>query len=98
MVIQKIPRTCKQGHAYYKSSNCPTCPICEKLKDRLSVFLALLNNPARNTLVHDGIDTIEKLAKYTEKEILAIHRIEKTSLPTFKKALEEACLNFKSKN
>jgi len=96
MATQKTRRTCKQGHRYYKSSDCPTCPVCEKLKESVSGFLALLSNPARNALLHYGIDTIEKLANHTEKEILALHGIGKASLPAFKKALEEAGLTFKS--
>ncbi|ASU35392.1 hypothetical protein MuYL_3507 [Mucilaginibacter xinganensis] len=22
--------TCNKGHSYYKSSECPTCPVCER--------------------------------------------------------------------
>lgn len=90
-------RICKQGHKLYKSSDCPTCPICEKLKEPTSSFLALLSNPARNALLQDGIDTIQKLAEHTEKEILALHGIGKASLPVFKKALKEIKLDFKQK-
>lgn len=62
-----------------------------------SGFLALLSSPARNTLLHHGIDTIQKLSTYTEKEILSLHGIGKASLPTFKKALESEGLTFKQK-
>ncbi|RZF61373.1 RNA polymerase alpha subunit C-terminal domain-containing protein [Sphingobacterium corticibacterium] len=96
MATPKTLRTCKQGHKYYKSSDCPTCPICEKMKEPALGFLALLSNPAKNALLHYGIDTIEKLANHTEKEILALHGIGKASLPVFQKALEEAGLRFKS--
>jgi DNA-directed RNA polymerase alpha subunit len=40
-------------------------------------------------LLPQGIDTLQKLSTYTEKEILKIHGIGKASLPTFKKSLEE---------
>lgn len=30
MVAKKTLRTCKKGHRYYKSSDCPVCPACEK--------------------------------------------------------------------
>ena len=95
MATEKIKKTCKFGHTFYKSSDCPTCPTCEKLKEPASGFLALLSNPARNALLHYKIDTIQKLSSYTEKEILKIHGIGKASLPTFKKALEENGLTFK---
>ncbi|MBX2927459.1 MAG: RNA polymerase alpha subunit C-terminal domain-containing protein [Saprospiraceae bacterium] len=95
MATEKIKKTCKFGHTFYKSSDCPTCPTCEKLKEPASGFLALLSNPARNALLHHRIDTIQKLSNYTEKEIMKIHGIGKASLPTFKKSLEEQGLTFK---
>jgi DNA-directed RNA polymerase alpha subunit len=54
-----------------------------------------LSNPARNALLHYGIDSIEKLSSYTEKEILKLHGVGKASLPAFKKALEDEGLAFK---
>lgn len=98
MATKKTKRTCENGHTFYKSTDCPTCPTCEKLKDPASGFLAFLSNPARNALLHYGIDTIEKLASYTEKEILNLHGIGKASLPIFKKALKENGLTFKQNN
>lgn len=95
MTTEKIKKTCKNGHTFYKSSDCPTCPTCEKLKEPSTGFLTLLSNPARNALLYYGIDTIQKLSTYTEKEILNIHGIGKASLPTFKKSLEENGLTFK---
>lgn len=97
MATSKTPRICEQGHKFYKSSDCPICPVCEQLKEPASGFLALLSNPARNALLNDGIDTIQKLANYTEKEILALHGIGKASLPAFREALAKAGLAFKPK-
>ncbi len=97
MATEKTKRTCKYGHTFYKSTDCPTCPTCEKLKEPKSGFLALLSNPARNALLHYGIDTVEKLSAHTEKEILKIHGIGKASLPIFKKALETEGLTFRDK-
>jgi DNA-directed RNA polymerase alpha subunit len=94
MATQKTKKMCPAGHTFYKSSDCPTCPICEKLKEPASGFLALLSNPARNALLHHGIDTIQKLSTFTEKEILKIHGIGKASLPVFRKSLEEQGLSF----
>lgn len=41
--------------------------------DPKSGFLSKLSSPARNALIHEGIDTLEELSKFTEKEILKIH-------------------------
>lgn len=95
MATEKIKKTCKFGHTFYKSSDCPTCPTCEKLKEPASGFLALLSNPARNALLHQGIDTIQKLSELTEKEILKIHGIGKASLPIFRKSLADNELTFR---
>ncbi len=95
MATSKTKRTCKFGHTFYKSSDCPTCPTCEKLKEPAKGFLAHLSSPARSTLLHNGIDTIEKLSTYTEKEILKLHGMGKASLPNLRKSLEEHGLSFK---
>lgn len=96
MPAKRNLRTCDKGHSYYKSTDCPTCPTCEKLKKPHTGFLALLSSPARNTLLHYGIDSLEKLLSYTEKDILKLHGIGKTSLPVYRKALEEGGLAFKN--
>ncbi|SCC04837.1 RNA polymerase alpha subunit C-terminal domain-containing protein [Bacillus wiedmannii] len=95
MAMEKTLRTCEQGHEYYKSSDCPTCPDCEKEKKPKTGFLSLLSSPARNALQHHGIHTIEELSKYSEKEILKLHGMGPASLPKLRKALEEKGLSFK---
>jgi DNA-directed RNA polymerase alpha subunit len=88
-------RTCKQGHSYYKTSDCPTCPVCERNKKPAEGFLATLASPARNALLHNKIDTVQKLAEFTRAEILKLHGIGPASLPALLKALSDAGLTFK---
>ncbi|PEU30333.1 hypothetical protein CN526_04065 [Bacillus wiedmannii] len=95
MAMEKTLRTCEQGHEYYKSSDCPTCPDCEKEKKPKTGFLSLLSSPARNALEHHGIHMIEELSKYSEKEILKLHGMGPASLPKLRNALEEKGLSFK---
>ncbi|PFQ46085.1 hypothetical protein COK05_12980 [Bacillus cereus] len=95
MVTEKTLRTCEQGHEYYKSSDCPTCPICEKERKPKEGFLSLLSAPARRALEHRGIQNVEELSKYSEKEILKLHGMGPASLPKLRKALEESGLSFK---
>lgn len=92
---QKILKTCPQGHRFYKSSDCNTCPVCAQEHKPTAGFLAPFSSPVRNALVREGIDTVAKLATYTEKEILALHGIGKSSLPRFYEALNAAGLQFK---
>jgi DNA-directed RNA polymerase alpha subunit len=58
-------------------------------------FLATLSAPARRALETNGITTVERLAEYSEKEILALHGVGKASLPAFRAALDGAGLGFK---
>lgn len=88
-------RTCEQGHSYYKSSDCPTCPVCEKERKPEEGFLALLSAPARRALENQGIITSQILSQYTEKEILKLHGIGPSAMPKLRQALEEEGLSFK---
>ncbi len=88
-------RTCKKGHTYYKSSDCPTCPTCNKKNGPTSGFLSKLSAPARNALIHVEVTTLEELSRYIEKEILKLHGIGPASLPIFKQALAEKGLSFR---
>lgn len=95
MSVGKSLRICEKGHKYYKSSDCPSCPTCDRENKPESGFLLKLSSPARNALVHEGIDTLQKLSMHTEKEILKIHGIGPASLPIMKNLLEAEGLTFK---
>ncbi|ERN53981.1 hypothetical protein A33I_09255 [Alkalihalophilus marmarensis DSM 21297] len=96
MADKKI-KVCEKGHEFVKSSDCPSCPICEKENKPDSGFLSKLSSPARSALLHEGIDTLTKLSTYTEKEILKLHGVGPASLPTMRASLVEAGLSFKEK-
>jgi predicted RecB family nuclease len=87
-MTEKSLRTCTKGHHYYKSSDCPTCPICEAERKPDDGFLALLSAPARRALENAGITTLSELAKQSEKDILNIHGIGKTTIPKLREALK----------
>jgi len=89
-------RTCPQGHKYYKSTDCPTCPVCEKQGKPEASFLMLLSAPARRALINQGIQNTQQLAQFTEKEILRLHGLGPASIPLLLSALESDGLNFKS--
>ncbi len=93
--MQGTLRTCEKGHHYYKSSDCPVCPECAAADKPESGFLSVLAAPARRALLNNGIDTLEKLASKTEKEVLAFHGMGKSSIPKLKEVLESAGTSFK---
>ena len=92
---EKKERICSEGHTYYKSSDCPTCPICEQERKPDSGFLAQLSAPARRALEHNGVTSLQELSKFSEKEILRFHGIGPASLPTLRTALNDVGLSFK---
>ncbi|RHW40150.1 hypothetical protein D1B33_00160 [Lysinibacillus yapensis] len=92
---EKVPRICKNGHQYYKSSDCNTCPTCEKANRPDNGFLSLLSAPARRALLHRDITTLEQLSAYSEKEILSLHGIGPSSIPKLKAALSASGLAFR---
>lgn len=91
---EKNLRTCPNGHKYYKSSDCPVCPVCEKDKRPEKGFLSVLGAPARRALENAGITTLKQLSKLTEKEVLALHGMGKSSIPKLTAALQEEGLTF----
>ncbi len=58
-------------------------------------LLSKLSNPTKSALLYDGIDSFEKLASFTEKEILSLHGIGPKSLPTLNEGLASVGLSFK---
>ena len=91
----KNRRVCDNGHVYYKSSDCPVCPICEEERAPSDGFLSELAAPARRALEGAGITTLGFLSKYSEKELLKLHGMGPSSIPKLRDALKKSGLNFK---
>lgn len=88
-------RTCVNDHSYYKSSDCPVCPICEKERSKKD-FLLELSAPARRALENKGIKTLKQLSQFTESELLSLHGIGPSSLPKIKTVLFQKGLQLKA--
>ncbi len=88
-------RICPRGHRYAKTSDCPTCPICEQERRPETGFLGLLGAPARRALTRAGITTPAALAGLSETELLALHGMGPGSLPKLRQVLAAAGLSFK---
>jgi hypothetical protein len=89
-------RTCPNGHKYWKSSDCPTCPRCEELRLKDSHFIPKLSAPAKRALEGAGITSIKELARRREADIMKLHGMGPASLPHMRAALKEAGLSFKA--
>lgn len=95
--INKTLRICPEGHRYYKSTACPTCPVCEKERKPRNSFLSLLAAPAKRALENKGFMTLQLLSKFSEEDVLKFHGMGKTSIPKLKRALSDEGLSFKTK-
>lgn len=88
-------KTCKKGHHFFKSSDCPACPVCEKERKPGDNFLSSLGAPARRALERENINTLECLTRYSEEDILALHGIGKSTIPKLQELLSQKGLTFK---
>jgi uncharacterized protein YdhG (YjbR/CyaY superfamily) len=88
-------KICPKGHSYYKSSDCPACPICEEARKPQEGFLSILVAPARRALENKGIKTLKQLSKYSEVELLQWHGLGPSTLPKLRLALRAEGLTFK---
>lgn len=95
MHTSKTLTICPNGHRFYKTANCNTCPRCEAARKPESVFLAALSAPARRALEQQGIISLEILSKWSESELLALHGLGKSTIPKLKQLLLEQDLTFK---
>ncbi len=89
-------RICANGHQYTKTSDCPTCPVCENERKPKDGFLSILSAPARRALENKGIKTLKQLSKFSEEEILNLHGMGPASIPKLRSALEAEGLTFKN--
>jgi predicted RecB family nuclease len=94
MPTKRTLKTCEKGHQFYKSSDCPTCPICEEEQKTNDNFLSLLGAPARRALERENIKTLNDLSKFSEKDILALHGMGKSSIPKLRELLANEGLTF----
>jgi len=92
---KKSKKTCKNGHTFNKSSDCPVCPICEKNKKPKEGILQLLSTPARRALENRGIETVKQLTQYSESEIAAFHGLGPSTIKILKQELLQQKLSFK---
>jgi predicted RecB family nuclease len=83
-------KICDRGHKFYKSSDCPSCPICAAEDKPETGLLSLLSAPACRALEHAGISTLTTLSQHSEREILKLHGMGPKSIPVLRQALHEA--------
>jgi predicted RecB family nuclease len=93
----KTLKSCSLGHVFAKSSDCLVCPICEKTRTKDSSFLSFFPGPARRALQNNGIQSLDDLSQFTEKDITLFHGLGPKSIALIKKLMLENKTSFKNK-
>lgn len=88
-------KICTKGHRYYKSSDCPVCPVCEQVRNPKDGFLSVLAAPAKRAMENNGIRSLKQLSGFSESDILKLHGIGPSSLPKLRIVLKAKGLSFK---
>jgi hypothetical protein len=91
-------KICSRGHVFYKSSDCPVCPMCWSgyyRKKAQSDFPSGLSAPAMRALQHAKIKNLSVLGKHTKSEILGLHGMGPSGVALLEKALRAKKLAFK---
>jgi hypothetical protein len=91
----KQRKTCPQGHVFFKSSDCPTCPKCEELRKPAEGFLSELASPARRALTGAGLTTLGKLSKWSEARVGELHGMGPIAMKKLRASLGKQGLRFK---
>jgi len=91
----RVRKVCPEGHVFYKTPGCSSCPRCEAARKPDSGFLAGLAAPARRALEGAGLTTLSKLAKKSEAQVLELHGMGPNAMTKLRASLEKAGLNFK---
>lgn len=89
-------RTCPEGHTYEKTSSCPVCPTCsaDEMKAKYASF-PKIGAPAFRALDTLGIEKLEDLTAYSDKDLLALHGFGPRALRIIKERLEEMGMKLK---
>jgi hypothetical protein len=98
MAPKGVLKICAKGHHYYKSSDCPTCPVCEQERKPAAGFLSNLAAPARRALEGANILTLNALSRYSKDELLALHGMGPNALKKLMATLKANGLSLQKKS
>lgn len=88
-------KTCANGHVFEKTSDCPTCPTCERERMAMSA-IRKIGAPAARALEHAGVQGLQELADWSEQDLLALHGMGPRAVGILRERLADEGLAFKS--
>jgi len=90
-------KICSRGHKFWKSSDCPACPVCWPgfyKKKIASDFPESMSAPSLRALAGAKIKTVKQLAKHAEAEIAALHGMGPKGISMLRAALRKQGMSF----
>ena len=88
-------KVCPEGHVFFKTPGCSSCPRCEAARKPERGFLATLAAPARRALEGAGLLTLAKLSKSSEAQLSELHGMGPNAISKLRAALEKEGLSFR---
>ena len=91
----RLRKICRQGHVFYKTPGCNTCPKCEAAKRPAEGFMAELAAPARRALAGAGLTTLSKLSRKSAAQVRELHGMGPNAIGKLRAALDDEGLAFR---
>ncbi|HEY6123585.1 MAG TPA: hypothetical protein VIV63_02960 [Steroidobacteraceae bacterium] len=91
----RVRKVCPEGHVFYKTPGCSSCPRCEAAR-KPEGFIAELAAPARRALEGAGLTTLARLAKKSEAQVSNLHGMGPNAIAKLRASLTKAGLSFKN--
>lgn len=89
-------KTCSNGHTFYKTTDCPTCPKCEALRIKSKgADLPKIGAPATRALGRIGVECLSQLVDHSENDLLALHGFGQKALGILKSELKSRGLSLR---
>ena len=88
-------KVCAEGHVFFKTPGCSSCPRCEAARKPKDGFLAELAAPARRALEGAGLTTLAKLANKTEAQVRELHGMGPNAIAKLRAALRKDSSGFR---
>ncbi len=89
-------KVCSQGHVFYKTPGCNSCPKCEAARRPADGFMAALAAPARRALENAGLTTLGRLSRRTQAQVRELHGMGPNAIDKLRASLAKEGLAFKA--
>ena len=93
--MKRQRKVCENGHVFYKTPGCNSCPRCEAARRPEDGFMSRLAAPARRALEGAGLTSLARLARMREEQVAALHGTGPNAMKKLRASLKKEGLRFK---